>query len=102
MPERHEPFYNMALVLERAGQWSRATEAYESALRLAPGDLAVMEALARTYIELGTHRLETIDLLERCLAREKRPVWQRWLTLQLIRLEGRGQTNGGARCADGR
>jgi tetratricopeptide (TPR) repeat protein len=89
LPKRHEPLYNMGLVLEEGGQLRQAADAYSHALRLAPDDLAVMEALARTWVKLDHDYRETVGLLRECLTRERSPEWQRWITLQLCRLAPR-------------
>lgn len=83
-----EPFYNLGLVLEKAGKLEEAAESYRGALKVAPNQLEVMESLARTYVKLDTNHKETIKLLEGALLKEKRPDWQRWIRLQLLRLKG--------------
>ena len=89
LPEGYEPYYNLGMVMEGAGQLRKAAEAYENALRRAPEELSVMENLARTYVKLGSNRAEAIKLLEAALLREQRPDWQRWIRLHLLKLKGK-------------
>lgn len=79
MPTRYEPHYNLGWVFEAAGQPSRAAAEYEKALELSPGQLEVMENLARCYIECGQEHERAARLIERSLKMELRPDWVRWL-----------------------
>jgi len=87
--DRHEPFYNLGTVFEDAGQLRKAAEAYQNALRIAPGEVWVMENLARTYVKLNTNHQESTQLLEDLLLKEEREDWRHWIKTQLYRLRGK-------------
>ena len=92
-PTRHEPHFNIGTVLESAGHHAQAVEAYNTALKLAPNQLEVMENLARCYIHTGTQPQRARELIERCLQTERRPEWRAWLQDQAVRLRpGREQS----------
>jgi len=86
-PMRYEPHFNVGAVLEKAGQYKQAIESYERALDLAPGELSVIENLARCYIRTGTKPNTARGLIEQALTKESRPEWRIWLTGQLGRLD---------------
>lgn len=83
---RAEPYYNLGMVWESAGRYRDAVDAYQSALKFAPGDLATTENLARVYIRMNAQPHETVRLLEMALGRETRQPWRDWMTIQLNRL----------------
>ncbi|MFW6062037.1 MAG: tetratricopeptide repeat protein, partial [Planctomycetota bacterium] len=85
-PMRYEPHYNLGVVLERGGRFSRAAGCYEEALRQAPDQLEVMENLARCYVRSGRKPRRAHALIQRALAVEQRPEWRLWLTRQQRRL----------------
>lgn len=88
-PTRYEPRFNLGSVLERAGRYDRAITEYESALKLAPDQVEVMENLARCYIKTRTKLPTARHLIGQALLVESRPDWVRWLKLESDRL-GRG------------
>jgi len=96
--DRHEPFFNLGMVLEKGGLLREAMEAYRNALRLAPEDLPTIRALVRTRAKLGEGGAQTARLIERALLQEQNPQWRRWLRLQRLRLRGMEpvETNSGA------
>ena len=77
-PDRYEPVYNLACVLESAGKFAKAIERYEQALKLAPEQPEVLENLARCYIASGEAE-KAKPLIEQALKTELRPEWQVWL-----------------------
>ncbi len=87
-PMRYEPHFNIGAVLEKAGRYEQAIESYETALKLAPDELAVMENLARCYIRTETKLSVAKELIAQALPREARPEWRIWLAEQLRCLEG--------------
>jgi Tfp pilus assembly protein PilF len=90
-PNRYEPNYNIALVLESAGYYRKAVESYEKALQLSPDQLEVMENLARCYLKIRQNTDAARDLIDRALVFEQRPEWQGWLEEQKLFLEQKGE-----------
>lgn len=86
-PTRYEPHFNIGSVLESAGRYDQAIDAYETALRLAPGEVAVMENLARACIRSNSRLDRARLLMAEALQKEDRPAWTRWMREQLLRLE---------------
>jgi Flp pilus assembly protein TadD len=62
---------------------------YQDALKLSPGQLEVMENLARCYVRTNSNRDEAKDLIDRSLLTEQRPQWRQWLSAQSLRLARR-------------
>ena len=89
MPNRYEPHYNLGSIFESVRHYPRAIEQYEIALGLAPGQLEVMENLARCYLKANQRLERARELIERALRSEHRPEWIRWLNYQAIRLSSR-------------
>lgn len=85
-PTRYEPYFNIGLVMESAGQYSKAVAAYESALKLSGEDVAVMEHLARGYIKTQTNLPAARRLIDKAAGAECRPEWVRWLGEQSRKL----------------
>jgi len=81
-PTRHEPHFNLGIVLESAGLYSKAAAEYETALKLAPEQLETMEHLARCYIKTHSNLPKAQQLLNLAAARETRPPWVRWIQQQ--------------------
>ncbi len=90
-PNRYEHHYNAATVLEASGKYAQAVEGYEVALRLAPGQLEVMENLARCLIRQGSNPKRARELINTALTSERRPEWRIWLKSQQLRLAGQGE-----------
>lgn len=86
-PGQYEPAYNLGIVLEASGKLSDAAQCYEAALKLSPGQLNVIENLARIYIRLRVEPDKTRSLIAQALREETRPEWRQWLGLQSVRLE---------------
>jgi len=91
-PERYEPHFNIGMVHESVGHLRQAIREYELALELAPGQVAVMENLARCYLATNTEMDKAKRLVNQALESESRPEWVRWLTGQAIRLEHLGKS----------
>jgi len=92
-PSRYEPHYNTGMILESVGRYEKAIEAYSKALKLAPGQVEVMENLARCYIKTNT-KLDTAEaLVKKALPLEHRPEWREWLETQSRRLQLQGDRN---------
>ena len=87
-PGRCEPRLNLGTVLESAGQYAKAIQAYESTLELVPDDVAVMENLARCLVRSNTNLPRARQLIDRALQLEDRQEWINWLTRQSHRLAG--------------
>lgn len=85
-PRRYEPHYNIGIILESAGRFAKAIDEYEAALKLAPGQLEVMENLARCYIREGDNLSEVGRLIDRALTIETRDDWLHWLEQQAAQL----------------
>jgi Flp pilus assembly protein TadD len=81
-PDRYEPLYNIGILLESFGRYTQAIETYQAALKLSPGQLEVMENLARCYVRTNSHLHEAKDLIDRSLLTERRPQWRHWLSAQ--------------------
>ena len=89
MPTRYEPRFNLGSIFESVRHYPRAIEQYEIVLGLAPGQLEVMENLARCYLKANQRLERARELIERALRSEHRPEWIRWLNYQAIRLSSR-------------
>jgi tetratricopeptide (TPR) repeat protein len=85
-PTRYEPHLNAGTVYETVGQYVKAIQSYEAALRLDPDQLETLENLARTYIRANQNSQRARELIDRALLREQRPEWREWLMAQSIRL----------------
>lgn len=81
-PDRYEPLYNIGILLESFGRYKQAIEAYQSALKLSPGQVEVMENLARCYIRTHTNLDQAGEFIDRAMLTEQRPQWRQWLTTQ--------------------
>lgn len=92
-PSRFEPHYNIGSVLESVGRYPQAIEKYELAYRLAPGEVIVIENLARCCIRSRTHLDRVAELIDRALQIETRPQWRQWLERQ--KYEQSGTSSGG-------
>jgi len=92
-PYRYEPLYNIGILLESFGRYKRAIETYQAALKLSPGQLEVMENLARCYVRTNSNLDEAKDLVDRSLLTEQRPEWRQWLSAQSRRLARRKGSN---------
>jgi len=88
-PDRYEPLYNIGILLESFGRYKQAIETYQAALKLSPGQLEVMENLARCYVRTNSNLDEAKDLIDRSLLTEQRPQWRQWLSAQSHRLARR-------------
>jgi len=92
-PDRYEPHFNLGTVFEACGQYRQAIGAYESALRIAPHQLEVMENLARCYVRSRGEPRRAKQLIDAALAREDRPAWRGWLQAQSEKFSAAGDTN---------
>ena len=87
-PNRFEPHFNMGSILELVGDYEQAAAQYERALELAPGQLHVVENLARCYMAIRGKPARARDLMTQALLTENRPEWRAWLSRQLRQLSG--------------
>ena len=85
-PLRYEPHFNLGIVLESGGGYSKAIQEYEIALKYAPDQLEVMENLARCYFITGAKLEKAQQLVERALQQELRPEWIQWLQRRSARV----------------
>ena len=85
-PARYEPHFNIGSILESAGRYRQAIDAYERAMKLDPDQVEVMENLARCYIKSNTNLPRAKELVDRALGREERPEWRSWLREQSLKL----------------
>jgi tetratricopeptide (TPR) repeat protein len=92
VPDRFEPHYNLAQVLEAAGLAKAAIQEYDRALELAPDDLDTMECLVRCLIVHDIQLDRARTLIDRILTSEIRPQWRQWLARQAHILDERGNT----------
>lgn len=92
-PDRYEPLYNIGVLLESFGRYMEAIESYQAALKLSPGQLEVIENLARCYIRTGTHLNEAKSLIDQALLTEQRSQWRQWLSQQSHMLSMRKVVN---------
>jgi len=92
-PDRYEPPYNIGILLESAGRYKQAIESYQTALKLNPNQLEVMENLARCYIRSNTDLDHAKELIDRALLTEQRPQWREWLLDQSRRLATRKESS---------
>ncbi len=95
-PTRHEPHFNLGIVLESAGLYPKAAGEYETALKLTPDQLETMEHLARCYIKTHTNLPKAQRLLDQAASREIRPQWVRWIQQQQKAQRGPGSDADGA------
>lgn len=89
LPREVEPCYNLGLILETAGKYRLAVDAYERALDRQADHLASLENLCRTRVRLGWRDRETLRLLTTCLEREHRPEWVAWLRREMLQATGK-------------
>lgn len=82
VPKRPEPHYNLGMTLEAVGQYNRAIEYYERALKLSPDHLEASENLIRCLVVTRTKPTRALELTRKVLPMETRPQWRDWLSLQ--------------------
>lgn len=92
-PDRYEPLYNIGILLESFGRHKEAIDSYLAALKLSPGQLEVMENLARCYVRTNSNLDQAKDLIDRALLTEQRPQWRQWLSAQSRQLAMRKGIN---------
>jgi tetratricopeptide (TPR) repeat protein len=85
-PHRPEPHYNLGMTLEALGQYSRAIESYERALKLNPDHLEATENLVRCLVISRTKPARALELTRKALTVETRAEWRDWLNLQAVLL----------------
>lgn len=93
-PNRYEPHFNLGIVLEQAGLYSRAAKEFEKALELALGQIEIMESLAGCYIQTNDQLDRALELIHTALKSEHRPEWIGWLEMESNRLQRRRSDRG--------
>lgn len=78
MPQRAEPYINLGLVFEMAGQDANAQAQYEIALELAPGNVDALTSLARLLVKQDLDPMRVQFLLTQIVMLDDRPEWRRW------------------------
>lgn len=94
LPGRYEPYFNLGMVFEDVGKYSRAIEHYETAMSIEPDQVETIENLARCLIKTRQQLRRAADLLEQALIAERRPEWRRWMKQQLVILNSIRSVNG--------
>lgn len=78
MPDRVEPYINLGLVYETAGQLDKAAEAYESALQRASDSREAISCCARVAVKQDNDPGRTAWLLQQVVMHDDRQEWVRW------------------------
>lgn len=86
-PARYEPHFNLGALFESLNRYDEAVLEYETAHRLAPDRIEVMENLARCFIRMDVKHDNAKELLDRAMKSECRPEWIRWISQQTRLLE---------------
>jgi Flp pilus assembly protein TadD len=73
-------------VYERAGQLTKAVDAYAAAQRVEPDNPEYLGNLARARVRRGDNDPDTRRLLEELVLRDARPQWADWARRTLLRL----------------
>lgn len=90
-PHRVEPHYNLGMTLEAMGQYTRAIDCYERALKINPDHLEAAENLVRCLVVTRSKSPRALELVQKALTVETRPEWRDWLTLQSSLLAKRAE-----------
>jgi Tfp pilus assembly protein PilF len=88
MPGHPDPRLNLALTLERAGQFDKAIDTYQTALEVAPEHVPSQQALSRLLLYSNRDDEKLKGMLETIALRGESPAWREWAKDQLLRLDG--------------
>jgi len=83
LPGNPDPRVNLALTLERAGRLDEAFKTYETALEVAPEDLAAIEGLASLALRTRREEPRLHGWLEQLALASSDPAWSSWAHLHL-------------------
>ena len=90
MPGNPDPRLNLGLTLERARRYDKASDAYHSALEIAPEHVPTMQALARLALRHARREDNLRAMLEVISLRGETEEWRAWAGQQLARLPLQG------------
>jgi tetratricopeptide (TPR) repeat protein len=85
LPGNPDPRVNLALTLESAGRLGEAFKTYETALEVAPEDLAAIQALASLAVRRGRDEPRLRGWLEQIALGATEPRWASWAHEHLLR-----------------
>ena len=85
LPGNPDPRVNLALTLESAGRLGEAFKAYETALEVAPEDLAAIEALASLAVRTSRVEPRLRGWLDQIALGSTEPQWASWAHAHLLR-----------------
>jgi tetratricopeptide (TPR) repeat protein len=83
LPGNPDPRVNLALTLESAGRLGEAFKTYETALEVAPDDLAAIEGLASLALSTGRDEPRLRGWLQQISLGATETVWTSWARLHL-------------------
>ncbi len=86
MPRQAEPWNNLGMVYEQAGELDRAVEEYRKAIGLDGENVSYQANLARALVRRGDKGDEVRRLLTVVVAKDSRVEWASWAREQLARL----------------
>jgi tetratricopeptide (TPR) repeat protein len=86
LPGNPDPRVNLALTLESAGRLGEAFKTYETALEVAPEDLAAIEGLASLALRTGRDDSRLQGWLEQIALGGTQTTWASWARERLARL----------------
>ena len=78
LPGNPDPRVNLALTLESAGRLDEAFKTYETALEVAPEDLAAIEGLASLTVRTGRYEPRFRGWLDQIALGSTEPQWAAW------------------------
>ena len=78
MPNRPEARNNLGLVFEASGKFDQAIDSYELAMKAEPDNAEFVGNLARARVRHGDKTSDVRPLLEKLVAIDTRPDWNRW------------------------
>jgi len=90
LPGHPEPRVNLALTLERAGQYGAARDSYEAALEVYPGYIAATQGAARLAVAEGESPAELERWLAQIAVEGESVEWRDWARRESAQLEHDG------------
>ncbi len=90
LPGHPEPRVNLALTLERAGQYGAARDSYEAALEVYPGYIAATQGAARLAVAEGESPVELVRWLAQIAVEGESAEWRDWARRESAKLERHG------------